>query len=522
MTRSDRGFGLGMCLLLTLGSALVWGTAHLATGRRQSGMILVTVWAIFAAFVATLVMLGGRSLLTLAVRPGWLTAFAIALLVAAVFWTGVIIWSFVLVRPADPTPPARAISIGLAASLCALVIAPSAYAARLAYLSHDVMTSLFSPDATAAQDPWNGAQRVNILLIGADAAPSRPGVRTDSMTVASVDTTTGATVLFGLPRNLQQVRFPPGPARQRFPEGFTGDPPYSPGLLNEIFQYAENYPEVVPSVQRGQRGPALLKRTISSILGFPVPYYAMVDMAGFAKIIDAMGGVRVTIRVPIVYGKYSEGYLPAGTRKLSGREALWYGRSRTNSDDYVRMGRQKCLLNAVAKQADPLTLLRSFEQLATATKRAISTDIPQSLLPALIELSGKVRSARIRSLSFVPPLISTAYPDWDLIRQKVEAALDDRSAVPTGEPEESTRGKPEASLSGRPGPEASPSERPRPRKSTPEPEESGLFPEPDASATETARPGKSAAEGRKRRKRELDTEPPVRPDHPVSLDETCG
>jgi hypothetical protein len=90
------------------------------------------------------------------------------------------------------------------------------------------------------------------------------------------------------------------------------------------------------------------------------------------------------------------------------------------------MGRQKCLLNAVAKQADPVTVVNSFENLATATKRAISTDIPQSLLPALVELSQKVKDTHIRSLSFVPPLINTAAPDWRLIRQKVSQVLAER------------------------------------------------------------------------------------------------
>ncbi|MFD2356810.1 hypothetical protein ACFSTC_57445 [Nonomuraea ferruginea] len=74
-----------------------------------------------------------------------------------------------------------------------------------------------------ADDPWSGTQRVNFLLIGADSAPNRPGVRTDSMTVASVDTATGATTLLGLPRNLEEVPMPAGPARARFPYGFTGD-----------------------------------------------------------------------------------------------------------------------------------------------------------------------------------------------------------------------------------------------------------------------------------------------------------
>ncbi|MBB5775844.1 LCP family protein [Nonomuraea jabiensis] len=367
-------------------------------------------------------------LLSLAVQPRWLVGFTVVLVAVAIAWTGVVIWSFVLVRPPSSDRIGRFLTTALTLALCALIMTPTVYATRLAYLSRDVVNTLF-PNATAtapimAQDPWNGARRVNFLLLGGDAAPNRPGVRTDSMTVASVDTETGATTLFGLPRNLQRVEFAPGPARDQFPYGFTGSGADTPGLLNEIFQYAEDHPEVVPGLERRQRGPALIKQTIGDILGLRVDYYALVDMKGFAEIIDAMGGVKVTIKEPIVYGKYREGLLPAGTRRLSGEEALWYGRSRTNSDDYVRMGRQKCLLNALAKQADPMTVINSFERLAAATKRAISTDLPQDLLPAVIELAQRVKDAKIRSLNFVPPLINTAYPDWSFIRRKVAETLE--------------------------------------------------------------------------------------------------
>jgi LCP family protein required for cell wall assembly len=430
MTGKDRGFGLGMSLALTLSSALLWGVAHLATHRHRTGLALMAAHVFLLAFILTMVTAFSTRLLSLAVQPRWITALVIALTVLAATWTAVIVWSYTLVRPAASGIVGRALTTGLTIGLCALILAPTAYAARLAYLSRDVMHHLFAGNTgpVMSEDPWNGAQRVNFLLIGADSAPNRPGVRTDSMTVASVDTATGATTLFGLPRNLQDVPLPNGPARDRFPYGFTGSGSTHPGLLNEVFQYAEDHPEVVPGAAKGQHGPTLLKETVGGILGIPVSYYAMIDMKGFAEIIDAMGGVRVTVEEPIVYGRYREGLLPAGTRRLNGEEALWYGRSRTDSDDYVRMGRQKCLLNAVAKQADPVTVVNSFENLATATKRAISTDVPQSLLPALVELSQKVKDTHIRSLSFVPPLIDTGAPDWRLIRQKVSQVLSERPA----------------------------------------------------------------------------------------------
>ncbi|MEV4802647.1 LCP family protein [Nonomuraea sp. NPDC049421] len=418
-----------------MASTLLWGVAHLAVERRRTGLALMAAYVLMLAGVLTVFTAYSTKLLSLAVQPYWLAWLTVGVAVIALAWTGVIVWSFLLVRPERSDTVGRFLTTTLTVALCALILAPTAYATRLAYLSRDVVNTLFTPSSTAApvlaQDPWNGAERVNFLLLGGDAAPGRPGVRTDSMTVASVDVETGATVLFGLPRNLQRVQLPTGPARDRFPYGFTGEGPDTPGLLNEIYQFAEDHPEMVPGVEKGKRGSTLLKATISDILGIPVSYYAMVDMKGFAEIIDAMGGVQVTIKDPIVYGKYREGLLPAGTRRLSGQEALWYGRSRTDSDDYVRMGRQKCLLNAVAKQADPVTVLNSFERLAAATKRAISTDLPQDLLPAVVDLAGKVKNARLRSLSFVPPLINTAYPDRYLIRRKVKEALDPPASTRT-------------------------------------------------------------------------------------------
>ncbi|GAA1729566.1 LCP family protein [Nonomuraea bangladeshensis] len=442
----QRGFGLGASIALTLASAMLWGVAHLAAERRRAGFALMAAHVLTLAAILVLFTGFSTRLLSLAVQPRWLTWLTTGLVVLALAWTLVIVWSFVLVRPPRGDLVGRVLSTSLTIALCALVLGPAVYATRLAHVSRDVMDSLFPAAGSSpvmSQDPWNGAQRVNFLLLGADAAPGRPGVRTDSVTVASVDTRTGATTLLGLPRNLQRVPLPKGPARDRFPYGFSGTDPETPGLLNEIFQYAEDHPEMVPGVGRGRRGPALMKETVGGILGLQVPYYAMVDMAGFAEIIDAMGGVEVTVKEPIVYGRYREGLLPAGTRRLTGQQALWFGRSRTDSDDYVRMGRQKCLLNAVAKQADPLTVLNSFERLAAATKRAISTDLPQDLLPAVIELSQKVKDHKIHSLSFVPPLISTVYPDWSLIRHKVSEALDeprwprsDQASTPRRSPED--------------------------------------------------------------------------------------
>ncbi|MFJ2028021.1 LCP family protein [Streptosporangium sp. NPDC087985] len=432
MAAKQAGQSVATSLALTLGSAVLWGLAHLWVGRRVTGALLMGIYVILVAATVTALFKAQPELLSLAVQPGWLWTLALCALLFAAATVTVAIRSYQLVRPEALSRPARYLSALAVGLLCALIIAPMAYVARLALVSKHVVTSVFARETIPIPvDPWRGRERVNILLLGADAAPARPGVRTDSMTVASIDTRTGDTVLFGLPRNLEHVPMPVGPARDRFPYGFGGEPPYTPGLLNEVFQYAEDYPDMVPGVPTGHRGPTLLKRTVSDITGLNITNYVMLDMGGFANIIDAMGGVKVTVKEPIVYGRQNEGLISAGTRRLSGSEALWFGRSRTDSDDYVRMGRQKCLLNAVAKQADPVTVLRSFEKLADATMRAVSTDIPQALLPNLIDLSDKVKNAEIRSFQFIPPLINTANPDYSLIRRKISTILAAPAATPS-------------------------------------------------------------------------------------------
>ncbi|GGV27659.1 hypothetical protein GCM10010182_58120 [Actinomadura cremea] len=464
--------GLSRALALTLASALVWGVAHIVTGRRRVGGLLLALYTVLAAALAAAATIYRGDLLNLIVRPDVLQQITGGLVVLGVLWVAVVVRSYQLLRPTGMRLSARSLGAAAVALMCFGVAVPTAWAVRGTYVYRDALTSIFQAGGSNgrsidADDPWDGEERVNILLLGGDSADNRPGVRTDSMTLASVDTSTGDTVLLSLPRNLESFPMPPGPARDRFPYGFTGDGALNPGLLNEVYQYAEEHPDVVPGVPKGERGTTLLKATISGILGLPVDYYILVDMFGFADIVDAMGGVKINILQPIPYGQQGD-VLQPGYRSLTGKEALWYGRSRTNSSDYVRMGRQKCLMAAIAEQADPRTVLTKFDALASAAKQTLSTDLPQELLPALIELSGEVKEdARIDSLQFVPPLIHTGSPDFEKIRKLAAEAIDasDEAAAsetptpattPSRTPSGATTADPPVTAQGAPSPGTTP------------------------------------------------------------------
>ena len=119
------------------------------------------------------------------------------------------------------------------------------------------------------------------------------------MMVASVDTRTGRTILFGLPRNIQRAQFPPGsPMARQFPNGFhdASDPLSGDYLLNAVYAYAHSFPEVAPAGpdRRPRAEPAALdaSRRCSAC---KLDYYVEVNMAGFASIIDALGGLTVDV-----------------------------------------------------------------------------------------------------------------------------------------------------------------------------------------------------------------------------------
>ncbi|WP_433430931.1 LCP family protein [Nonomuraea sp. CA-141351] len=418
-------------------AALAPGAAHLRAGWRKTGLVLLSCYIVGLLALLALALTTDNLLGSLT-ENSWLTSIMVGTGVLGVAWFALIVHSFVVLRPGRLPQSGQILSGTLAGLLAVVVVFPFGWVTQAVWTSRQTLNDIFqetpsdapSDGAAAAEkpeDPWTGRQRVNILLLGGDGDDDRIGIRTDSMNLASVDVKTGNTVLFSLPRNLEDVRFRPGtPMAQRFPNGFRL--PADPGggrsdLLNSVWEYADSHPEIFGGKQH--QGAKVLMDTIGYTLGVKVDWYALVNIWGFARIIDAIGGITITVEQDVVFGKYNEGLVKAGTRKLKGADAMWYARSRTYSDDYTRMHRQRCVLGALLDQADPATVLSRFNRIALATKELIKTDIPRGMLKNLVPLSLKVKNAKVTSVQFVPPLISTGYPDWEKIREIAGKALRD-------------------------------------------------------------------------------------------------
>ena len=110
--------------------------------------------------------------------------------------------------------------------------------------------------------------------------------------------------------------------------------------------------------------------------------------------------------------------------ELDGFEALWYSRGRYGSDDYQRMERQRCMVDAIIAEAKPWTLLRRYQSLAATGKEIVRTDIPSDLMPAFVDLASRVQGASVRSVVFrSSDEFSPGDPDFPWMRSVVRKAL---------------------------------------------------------------------------------------------------
>jgi LCP family protein required for cell wall assembly len=324
------------------------------------------------------------------------------------------------------------------AVVCLAVAAPVVVSMRYSTVQADLVTTVFEDNRSATrptdvteEDPWGGRERVNLLLLGGDGNVHRDGVRTDSMVLVSADTRTGRTVMFSLPRNLMYARFPrSSPLHEVYPDGYRGEGDPAAYMLNAVYgQVPVLHPEIMG--ESDNEGADALKHAVAGTLGVPVDYYLLVNLRGFREIVDAMGGVTVDVNEPVPIGGVPdsgippEDYLePGPDQHLDGFEALWFARGRYGSSDYDRMERQRCMIDAIIEEADPLTLVRRYERLAAAGKRIVRTDVPSELVPAFVDLALQMKDAEVRSVVFrSSERFFPGDPDFGWMRRVVRKAL---------------------------------------------------------------------------------------------------
>ena len=122
-------------------------------------------------------------------------------------------------------------------------------------------------------EPWDGASRVNILVMGLDygdwAADRTGPSRTDSMVLVTVDPITKTAALLSIPRDL-----------------WVNIPGFEHNRINTANALGDSY-----KLPGG--GPALAAKTVEDFLGVPIQYYAVVSFDSFTKMVDEIGCINI-------------------------------------------------------------------------------------------------------------------------------------------------------------------------------------------------------------------------------------
>ncbi|NUR86951.1 MAG: LytR family transcriptional regulator, partial [Nonomuraea sp.] len=232
----------------TLLSILVPGAAHLRAGHRVVGFGLLALFLGTAALASGLVAAsGGLAVLT---QSSWTKAVAGWAIGVGVAWALLVVISYVTLRPRRMLLWSDAVALVLVGAVLSPFVLASQAVSEVDNTLGDVFTAPEEPAPIDHADPWAGRTRINILLLGGDGASTRAGesIRTDSINVASIDVKTGDTVMFALPRELENTPFPQGSVMRRLfppPKNFYMEGPErgNSDLLNSVWEYADTHPE---------------------------------------------------------------------------------------------------------------------------------------------------------------------------------------------------------------------------------------------------------------------------------------
>lgn len=260
---------------------------------------------------------------------------------------------------------------------------------------------------------------LNYLLVGSDRRGSETGgdQRSDTIIVAHVAPGLDQAYLVSVPRDLLVAI--PASANTGYPGG--------PDKINAAFQYGGG----------GEGGTRLLSATLSQLTGIRFDGAALIDFAGFQRVIDLLGGVRMCVQTP-VRSIHTGTVFERGCQEMTGAQALDYARQRYDlpGGDYDRQRHQQQLLRAILAKATDSRVLSNpvkVDRLIRAVGSSFTVDtngVPlQDLVLALRDMPrDAVRGIQLPSHPYEADGLSYVRLDpaaGDLFQSLTGSAVDD-------------------------------------------------------------------------------------------------
>jgi LCP family protein required for cell wall assembly len=293
------------------------------------------------------------------------------------------------------------------------------------------------PASGPTPQPWDGASRVTVLVMGLDyrdweeEGPSR----TDTMILFTLDPVARTAGILSIPRDL-----------------WVNIPGFDYGKINTAYYLGELY-------QLPGGGPGLAIQTVEALLGVPINYYAQIDFTAFENFIDEIGGVEIEVPYEMAVdpiGPDNTLTLEAGLQVLDGPTALAYARNRdTIGGDFDRAQRQQQVILAIRSQILNLDMLPTLITKAPVLYQGLSAGIHTNLslqetiqlawlaqqIPAENIARGAIGPDHV-TITVSPDGLDILMPNPDLIRElrdEIFASTGTVSPVATvvvGDPEE--------------------------------------------------------------------------------------
>jgi LCP family protein required for cell wall assembly len=230
----------------------------------------------------------------------------------------------------------------------------------------------------------------NLLVIGVDARPDHPeeGVRGDTLILVHLDPAGRWASTLSIPRDTQVSLRDVGETKINvaYGQGYA--------RAEELFG---------PGTTPEQGGMAMAAETVEQFLDLPghrqrVDYVATINFDGFAKIIDALGGITIDVPRRIVDDEYptpdfgiTRIEFEPGVQRMDGERALIYARTRHADDDFGRAARQQQVIRAIIDEIRGRSLpgkLALIPRLREGLNGSVATTLPIARLDAMTGLLG--------------------------------------------------------------------------------------------------------------------------------------
>lgn len=283
-------------------------------------------------------------------------------------------------------------------------------------------------DNVSPREVWPDTDALTIMVLGVDTRGDGGDQNADVIILARLDLETEELRSVSIPRDL-----------------LVEIPGYGPGKINGAYGLGIDE-------DPGNRvaGVAMMRDTIEYNFGVYIDDYVMVDFDGFKEVVDALGGIEITVPERIVDEAYpTEDYgtrtfiVEAGRQHMDGETALAYARTRHQDSDDKRRERQMLVIEAMLQRGQDLGSLTRVADLISALSGAALTSFGWNEQLALASMALHFDTASVQMANLEQPLIEPGTADdgaWvyvgDIgqISAYIESVLSGESAAFTSAP----------------------------------------------------------------------------------------